>query len=246
MKRHLRRFIASILFLMTFTQCQKDDYSAVKSSEQNSSISTNRVDAEDIPQIITYLEDVTEPGFNSRLRRQSHSTPKSNGTETNDDLGAIHIQINDVLQLTNEHGLSNYSFKVFREVENGALYFINKVVKETSWGTYSYYMELLPSTTWMNTLDGDEDISNFKGTINYYDNEGRFVSTSNLDNGQATTATEFENPCPDDGTGTSTGGGTGNGDSTSTGTGSGNGDAGNLDTLVAVVGHKAVRPFMIV
>jgi len=205
---------ASLLFI----SCKKDD-NGLQAELQNehehqNHSSSQRVDAADIPDIMDFVRQQSNGDLTLNLQGRP-------GTRE-PDLTDVEVITSNILAMTNEAEMTNYSFNMdATEANDGDV--VNFVVKENSDGVYGYIIRYRPTEDWLVTSDW----SQFSGDMLFYESDGTYVAMQTLENGAPTTR-DLVFPCEGGGStgGSSGGSGPGNSGNGSNGSGSNGGSGG--------------------
>lgn len=221
------------LFLI-LTSCQKED---VKQDSfphfSNKEVGHKMVTATDIPEVMGFLR----ANASSDLRYTIHAGGIL-GSQTRSgepDLVISELMTEQILAVTNEAYLTNYSFQLRVDTApyyEGEISFFNLIVKETTAqeGYYAYIQEYRMDENWYVSNNYQLNMHSYTGKMIFYTLEGLYVAKVDFSNGQIV-GEDLRSPCPDGG-GSSGGGGStsgpgGDGGGSTGGTGGGNGGGGS-------------------
>jgi len=228
LKRFLKRGILLFIFALTLSNCKDDDNLIEAQRIEHEHFSTNkRVNGNEIPHVLDFISNQTNGTFSYTL------TGKAGTREPDLTIGNVVSQ--SIIVTTNQSNLANYSFKMDKADPDGEESWLNLVVKETTFGMYSYIMKYRPSIDWMT----DQDWSSFSGDIVFYLNDGTYVSRQGFENGTITSR-EVIDPCDDNNTNNGDGGG--GGDDGTTGDGPGGGTGGGSGNTCSITIIEVVCP----
>jgi len=228
LKRFLKRGILLFIFALTLSNCKDDDNFIEAQRIEHEHFSTNkRVNGNEIPHVLDFISNQTNGTFSYTLKGKA-------GTRE-PDLTIGNVVSQSIIVTTNQSDLSNYSFKMDKADPDGEESWLNLVVKETTFGMYSYIMKYRPSIDWMT----DQDWSSFSGDIVFYLDDGTYVSRQGFENGTITSR-EVIDPCDDNNTNNGDGGG--GGDDGTTGDGPGGGTGGGSGNTCSITIIEVVCP----
>tara|TARA_R110002072_G_scaffold151503_5_gene300901 strand:- start:2243 stop:3874 length:1632 start_codon:yes stop_codon:yes gene_type:complete len=232
----------SLFFISLFIiSCQKDDtispQAGIDFSENH--LQHKYVNADDIPEVMEFLRRSGPQDFKYEI--QTGSLPGEQTRSGEPDLVLSDLVTSQIMAITNEANLTNYSFQL--EIENAPVYegeisFFNLIVKETTAqeGYYAYIQEYRMDENWYNISEQDFDFGTYVGKIVIYTIEGLFVFSVEVNEGDFNHA-HYKSPCPPN-----TGGGSGSGGSSnppgggSTGGTGGTGGGGPIVTIDYICG----------
>jgi len=229
MKNLLFRYI-SVLFVTLFTlSCQKDDTISPQTEIDFSQTHLQQkfVKANEIQDVMDFLRRSGPYDFKYAI--QTGSLPEGLTRSGEPDLILSDLVTDQILAITNEANLTNYSFQL--EIENAPVYeseisFFNLIVKETNTqeGYYAYIQEYRMDKYWYQGNGSGIDLTSYTGKMIFYNLEGIYIAKLSYSNGQITEE-DLRSPCPPDpggGGGNGSGGGSGG-----SGNGTGKGDGGS-------------------
>lgn len=221
----LRVFYCLIICLLLYVSCAQDDNNQLigqSSSKVENRSFVKEISSKDIPKVMGFLRSTT----NERLQItiDDSDNPDLSHRNHEENLVISSVLEDQIKQVTNGFGKSNYTFKLIQEETKEGAYFLNLIVKEYRDTHYMYIVKYVADDAWYLSYISTQDFTTFTGTVYYYTSEGKYFGKLEMLNGSSN---HFErNSCDsnnNDGNGGGNGGG--NGDS---GTGdSGTGDGGN-------------------
>lgn len=236
----------SLFFISLFIiSCQKDD---TISPQAEIDFSQNQfqqkyVNAEDIPEVMDFLRRSGPQDFKYEI--QTGSLPGEQTRSGEPDLVLSDLVTSQIMAITNEANLTNFSFQL--EIENAPVYegeisFFNLIVKETTAqeGYYAYIQEYRMDENWYRNQDLGFDFTTYTGKIIFYNLEGIYVAKLSYSNGQITEE-DLRSPCQGGGSG-SGGGGPDPGGGSTGGTGGGSGGSGIQVVVVVCTGGPEHQP----
>ena len=215
--------------MIMISSCQQDDNTStteqIEAHAPHSAIRT--VSAGDIPEIMDFLRTKSNDQLQFTI---THDQGVYDGTRSHtDDLSLTTPLLDQIKQVTNGYGKSNYTFKLIEEQAKEGIYFLNLVVKEYGGMLYMYILKYIPSQEWMGTYSGDQSLGNFDGVIYLYTEGGSYLVSMDITQGTSVSSQGRSSDCPPDnntGGGGSDSDGSGPNDGTSTTNGD---DGGGLD-----------------
>lgn len=212
-----------LLLLLILTSCQKDDVKQESShhfSDEN--LNHKMVTADDIPEVMQFLRENSSPNLHFTI--QTGELPEGQNRSGEPDLIISELMTEQILAVTNEANLTNYSFQLRVDTApyyEGEVSFFNLIVKETTAieGYYAYIQEYRMDENWYVGNDSILDMQTYTGKMIFYTIEGLYVARVNFSNGQII-GEDLRSPCPNDDPGG------GDPDPGGGGSGSGPGDGG--------------------
>jgi|GEM_PF-1683230 len=206
------------------------------------------VTADDIPEVMQFLRGNSSPNLHFTI--QTGELPEGQNRSGEPDLIISELMTEQILAVTNEANLTNYSFQL--RVDNAPYYegevsFFNLIVKETTAveGYYAYIQEYRMDENWYVDNDSILDMQTYTGKMIFYTLEGLYVAKVDFSNGQII-GEDLRSPCPPDpGGGSSGGGGSGSGPGDGGTGGSGGGTGGGTGgggIQIIVVGCTCANP----
>lgn len=250
MKNLLFSYISLFFVSLFILSCQKDDtirpQSEVDFSQNN--LQQKFVNADDIPEVMDFLK--RSGPYNLKYTIQTGSLIGENIRSGEPDLVLSDLVTSQILAITNEANLTNYSFQL--QIENAPVYegevsFFNLIVKETTAqvGYYAYIQEYRMDENWYRNQGLGFDLTTYTGKMIFYNLEGIYVAKLSYSNGQITEE-DLRSPCSGGGSG-SGGGGSGNnnpdpGGGTGGRTGGGSGGSGIQVVVVVCTGGPEHQP----
>lgn len=238
-----------LILLLILSSCQKDDVKQESShhfSDEN--LNHKMVTADDIPEVMQFLRGNSSPNLYFTI--QTGELPEGQNRSGEPDLIISELMTEQILAVTNEANLTNYSFQL--RVDNAPYYegevsFFNLIVKETTAveGYYAYIQEYRMDENWYVDNDSILDMQTYTGKMIFYTLEGLYVAKVDFSNGQII-GEDLRSPCPPDpGGGSSGGGGSGSGPGDGGTGGSGGGTGGGTGgggIQIIVVGCTCANP----
>jgi len=221
MKQKHKQIFNVRLFLiaafLTLISCQKDDNTHITIDDVQNKSTAKIVSAEDIPEVINFIKSKS----NSKMEFLLNDSNAVDGMMKNheENLTITTVIADQIKQVTNSFGKSNYTFKMTKEIGDNEVYFLNLIVKEYKDTFYIYITKYVPDTVWLDTFIDESSFANFSGLVYFYDQDGIYILKIEMTDGMSTNVTR--NSCNDGGGGSSDGGTGDTGDSGSDGGGGG-------------------------
>jgi hypothetical protein len=238
-----------LFFLLILTSCQKDDVkqeSFHHFSDEN--LNHKMVTADDIPEVMQFLWANAAPDLKFLI--QTEGIPGVLNKSGELDLIISELNTEQVLAVTNESDLTNYSFQLIVDTAphyEGEVSFFNLIVKETTAveGYYAYIKEYRMDENWYVGNESILDMYTYTGKMIFYTIEGVYVAKLDFLDGRII-GEDLRSPCPPDtGGGSSGGGGSGSGPGDGGTGGSGGGTGGGTGgggIQIIVVGCTCYTP----
>ncbi|MFC4636595.1 AHH domain-containing protein [Dokdonia ponticola] len=208
--------IILVCFCIHLYSCQTDDVDHQLESQSNNDRNHSiikTISGKDIPEILQVIQEESNKELTFSF------SPSQGGHRSIEDTITGTLNTDKIRQVTDEFGTSNYTFSLTKEGHVNELSIVNYVLKETADGYYSYFLEFIPETNWLNSTSNPNDLSIFTGMIRVYDRYGIYVGENTMINGVKVSQSQRD-PCVDEGESNNTGGGgndTGNGDNSGEG-----------------------------
>lgn len=223
-----------LFLLLILTSCQKEDDKQESFHHfSNENVSHKMVTATDIPEVMQFLRANASPDLHFAI--QIGELPEGQNRSGESDLIISELMIEQILAVTNEANLTNYSFQLRVDTApyyEGEVSFFNLIVKETTAveGYYAYIQEYRMDENWYVGNGSILDMHTYTGKMVFYTLEGLYLARVNFSNGQII-GEDIRSPCPNDdpGGGDPGGGGSGSGPGVGDG-GSGGGTGGGSGT----------------
>lgn len=170
--------LATLLVLLLFVNCQKEEITNKFQSEiQNQTATTRTVTGSDIPDVINFIQSKS----NDRLEfdfEQNITNVRANADDPHEnDIVITQAMSDEIIQVLKD-GKSNYAFKTKEKYLN---YFLNIIVVQTIDGYYMYFAKYVPS---LEVIWDGNSLNDFEGTMYVYSDAGTYKSKSYYSGGQ--------------------------------------------------------------
>jgi len=221
-----------IAAFLTLISCEKDDGANIINDNLQRKSTIKTVSAENIPDVINFIKSKS----NSKMEFTLDDNNSVDGMMKNydDNLIITTVLADQIKQVTNSYGKSNYTFTMSKGTGIEEVYFLNLVVIEYIDTFYILIAKYVPDSVWLTTYIDESDFALFTGQVYYYDVEGLYIGLLDVIDGKNISA-QYRHPCEGTGGGSDSGGGidiiigdTGGGD-----TGSGGGGCSWVASTVA-------------
>lgn len=151
-----------VLILTFFYSCQDDEFQ--DKHENFHQQQYKHVSIDELPQVKPLLDEM------KKIKPNTSITSKSSETF----LGIDNVNTDDIIQITDENNMNNFTFGIYTDFENSQ-YYENLILSEVDNGYIAYIMRYTPTQEWINdpnsyTPEGDlvVDLNTFDGVITKY------------------------------------------------------------------------------
>lgn len=194
--RHLKLSILVFGLTLFMFNCQQED--DLEKQNQTSSVTqkstTKTVSGKDIPEILNFIQSKS----NSRMQfaLDDSNSPEGQFRSHEDNLSLTTTLTDQIEQVTNNYGKSNYTFSLIEENTKEGVYFLNLVVKEYKDTFYLYIVKYVADDAWITSNSIYKDFGDFTGAVYFYSDDGSYLAKFDIVNG---IPNSFEkHPCPGD------------------------------------------------
>ena len=185
-----------VLTLILNFSCQHED--DLGKQNQTSVITqkstTKIVSGKEIPEVLNFIQSKS----NSRMQfiLDENNSPKGQYRSHEENLSLTTTLTEQIKQVTNSFGKSNYTFKLIEEETKEGIYFLNLVVKEYKDTFYLYIVKYVADDNWLLTNSMHRNFDTFTGTSYFYTDEGIYFLKTIQSNG--ITISSERHQCNDD------------------------------------------------
>ena len=202
------------VILLVISCQQDDDEKPPNNLSVEKKSSTKTISGKDVPHVLNFIRFKSNHDMGFIL--DDSNSPEGQFRNHEENLSLTITLTDEIKQVTDSYGKSNYTFKLIEEEAKEGVYFLNLVVKEYRDTFYLYIVKYVADNSWIASNSIYKDFDDFTGTIYYYSDQGIYIAKMDMASGVSTSINK--NPCNDDND---------NSDDNSGGSGSGNGGAGN-------------------
>ncbi|MFC4634787.1 hypothetical protein ACFO3O_12770 [Dokdonia ponticola] len=179
------KFLFLFILCLQLYSCQRDDGVRLDTQiSEKHQATTQTVKANQIPHIIDFIETQSDKNLSFALKTYSDEQNRSTENLVIGSLNTDRIQ-----QITNSEDKSNYTFTMEKEVPTEEVSVINYIVKENGDSYYSYFLEFIPETSWLQNTTDINNLSQYTGEIKVYDRNGLYIGSNIFVNGLSVSQT---------------------------------------------------------
>ena len=171
--------------------CQQEDDIEKQTRPVVQKLTTKTISGKDLPEVLNFIQSKSNSRMQFRL--DDSNSPEGQFRNHEDNLSLTTTITEQIKQVTNNYGKSNYTFKLIEEETKEGVYFLNLVVKEYKDTFYLYITKYLPELNWLKTYRAPSDFTSFTGTVYYYSDEGNYLLKVDKVNGISTSINKH--PC---------------------------------------------------
>ena len=194
LSQYLKLFVLGTT-LFVFNCQQEDDIEKQLTNSVTQKSITKTVSAEDVPEIISFIQSKSNPEMQFRL--DDINSPDGQNRNHEENLTLTTTLTNQIEQATNSFGKSNYTFELIEETTRHGVYFLNLIVKEYKDTFYMYIVKYVPDGIWLETHNIYKDFWDYTGAMYFYNDEGLYIANLEMESG--TSISFSRHPCPEDG-----------------------------------------------
>ena len=204
MKKILTKLLLFVTLLFITVHCKQDDINLIKGTidvHQHQKTKTQKVDLKDFPEILNYLETISNRNYSFSI--DNTSKPSYDSTRDGDNITLLSINPDNAMQSVDINLNANFSISAIADNQQSEykLSYYNLIIADHGNTNYSYILEYEYDKDWVASQEPTNfDYHTFTGSIRYYNIYGLFTEEINYVNGVVST-TRKVNPCPNGGSG---------------------------------------------
>lgn len=207
--------LCTLLMLGCQLEDDTDKLKQIQSLKQKST--TKTISGKDAPEVLHFI--LSKSNSRMQFTLDNNDSPKGQFRSHEESLSLTTTITEQIKQVTNGYGKSNYTFKLIEEETKDGVYFLNLVVKEYKDTFYLYIAKYVPDLDWLLAYNSSSDFNSFTGSIYYYSDTGLYLAKIEMLNGSSTFVEKH--PCDGEGVDSGDGGNPGGGSPSDAGTSDG-------------------------